>query len=83
LSNSLEVVGFCLVKKPLQKIFYGYFSIKYGVRGFKLKKSAATVVAEKKVEPLLDKNLSVKGLRRRKQKHHVVRRKIGKIRTDV
>jgi hypothetical protein len=48
------------------------------VRGFKLKKSAATMVAEKKVEPLLDKNLSVKGLRRRKQKHSVVRRKIGK-----
>ncbi|PVX26302.1 MAG: hypothetical protein CW716_06310 [Candidatus Bathyarchaeum sp.] len=67
-----------LVKKPLQTIFYDYFAINYDVRGFKLKKSAATVVAEKKVEPSLDKNLSVKGLRRRKQKHSVVRRKIGK-----
>ncbi len=69
---------FSLVKKSLQKIFYDNFTLKYIVRGFKLKKSAATIGAEKEVLPTIDKNLSAKRLRRRKHKHVVVRSKIGK-----
>jgi hypothetical protein len=43
-----------------------------------LKKSAATVVAEKEVLPSIDKNLSAKRRSQRKHKHSVVRSKIGK-----
>ena len=43
-----------------------------------MKKSAATIVAEKEVLPSIDKNLSAKKLRRQKHKHIVVRSKIGK-----